>query len=128
MANETFTISAQEDTPFVSLEKKQGSNHIIIKGLSMPENVLDFYTPLNEKIFSFFQDSFQNIQLEISLQYMNSMSNKQLLKLLKNIAEKDHQMKVIWKYNNQDDLIKHKGNEIQSIFPHLNMSLEEISN
>jgi len=128
MANETFTISAQEDTPFVSLEKKSGSNHIIIKGLSMPENVLDFYNPLNEKIFSFFQDSFQNIQLEISLQYMNSMSNKQLLKLLKNMAEKDQQMKVIWKYNNQDDLIKHKGSEIQSIFPHLNMSLEEISN
>ncbi len=44
------------------------------------------------------------------------------------MAEKDHQMKVIWKYNNQDDLIKHKGSEIQSIFPHLNMSLEEISN
>ncbi len=128
MANETFTSSAQEDTPLVSLEKKSGSNHIVIKGLSMPGNVLDFYNPLNEKIFSFFEDSFQNIQLEISLQYMNSMSNKQLLKLLKNIAEKDHQMKVIWRYNNQDDLIKHKGSEIQTIFPHLNMQLEEIAN
>ncbi len=59
---------------------------------------------------------------------MNSMSNKQVLKLLKNISEKDLDLKVVWRYNNQDDLIKHKGSEIQSIFPHLNMRLEEIAN
>ncbi len=128
MTNETFTINAQEDTPFVSLEKKEGHNQIVIKGLSMPENVLEFYAPLNEKIFSFFDGSFENIELDINLEYMNSMSNKQLLKLLKNMAEKDHQLKVIWRYNQQDDLIKHKGAEIQSIFPHLNLQLQEIAN
>lgn len=128
MTNEIFTINAQEDTPFVSLEKKEGHNQIVIKGLSMPENVLEFYAPLNEKIFSFFDGSFENIELDINLEYMNSMSNKQLLKLLKNMAEKDHQLKVIWRYNQQDDLIKHKGAEIQSIFPHLNLQLQEIAN
>ncbi|MEI6020595.1 MAG: SiaC family regulatory phosphoprotein [Bacteroidota bacterium] len=128
MINDTFTIIAQEDTPFVSLEKKEGHNQIVIKGLSMPENVLEFYAPLNDKIFSFFDGAFENIQLDINLEYMNSMSNKQLLKLLKNMAEKDNQLKVIWRYNEQDDLIKHKGAEIQSIFPHLNLQLEEIAN
>lgn len=128
MTNEIFTINAQEDTPFVSLEKKEGHNQIVIKGLSMPENVLEFYAPLNEKIFSFFDGSFENIELDINLEYMNSMSNKQLLKLLKNMAEKDHQLKVIWRYNQQDDLIKHKGAEIQSIFPQLNLQLQEIAN
>ena len=128
MPNEIFTISAQEDTPFVSLEKTEGHNHITIKGLSMPENVLEFYAPLNEKIFSFFDGAFQNIQVDINLQYMNSMSNKQLLKLLKNMAEKDNQLKVIWHYNQNDDLIRHKGDEIKSIFPHLDLQLAEVAN
>jgi hypothetical protein len=65
MSNETYTISAQEDTPFVSLEKKEVSNRIVIKGLSIPENVLEFYVPLNEKIFSFFEDSFQILKLKL---------------------------------------------------------------
>ncbi len=127
MGNEVFVIKGEEDTPFVSLQKNNDLNSIILKGVSMPENVLDFYNPLSEKIFSFFDGNFANINLEISLEYMNSMSNKQLLKLVRNIAVKDTNLKIVWKYNSNDQLIKMKGEEIKSIFPQLNMTLSEIT-
>jgi|JI8StandDraft_1071087.scaffolds.fasta_scaffold250242_2 hypothetical protein len=127
MSNEVFKIDAQEDTPSAVLEKKGSDNSIAIKGVSMPENALEYFDPLSEKIFSFFESSFANMTMEIGLEYMNSMSNKQLLKLIKNISEKAPDLKIIWKYSKTDDLIKIKGEEIQTIFPNINIVLEENS-
>ncbi|MBA4240905.1 MAG: hypothetical protein C0448_09260 [Sphingobacteriaceae bacterium] len=117
-------IEATEDTPLVVLEKKDGVNSILIQGVSMPENLFDFYTPLFETVFNFFEtDSITN--MEINVEYMNSMSNKQILKLIKTVYEKAPSVKVIWKYSKEDDLIKLKGQEIQSVFPEINILLTE---
>jgi hypothetical protein len=116
-------IDAKEDTPMVRLETKDGKNLILIQGVSMPENAFEFYTPLFESVFSFFK-SFSNTTLEISLEYMNSMSNKQVLRLIWNIYEKSPDLKVIWKHAINDELIKLKGEEIKSIFPTINLVVE----
>ncbi len=125
MSNEVYEIKALEDTPAVILQKNKGVNTILIKGLSMPENALDFYTPLSEKIFAFFDENFCGISMEIDLHYMNSMSNKQLMKLIRGIAAKDNALKINWIYSPTDELIRMKGEEIKSIFLQLNMSLTE---
>ncbi len=124
MNKNPYIIEATEDTPLVVLEKKDGVNSILIEGVSMPENLFDFYTPLFETVFNFFEtDSITN--MEINVEYMNSMSNKQILKLIKTVYEKNPTIKVIWKYSKEDDLIKLKGEEIQSVFPEINILLTE---
>src|SRR5438105_5052121 len=101
--NNAYVIKAEEDTPFVSMEKKGVSGSVVIRGLSMPENPLEFYIPLSEKIFEFFGENFSGLQMEIDLQYLNSMSNKQILKLIKNILAKDAGIKITWKHQPNDD-------------------------
>ncbi len=124
MSKEIFTIDAQEDTPTIIMERDGSKNLIIIKGISMPENSLEFYLPLTEKLFSFF-NSFSNTTLDINLGYMNSMSNKQILKLIHTIYEKSNDLSVIWRYDKNDELIKIKGEEFQAIFPNINILLKE---
>jgi hypothetical protein len=124
MGKEIFTIDSKEDTPMVIMEKDGEYNSIIIKGISMPENALEFYQPFTEKIFSFF-NSFSNTTLDINLGYMNSMSNKQILKLIHTIYEKSNDLIVIWQHEKNDELIKIKGEEFQSIFPNINIILKE---
>lgn len=122
MNKNPFIIEAKEDTPLVILERKDGVNSILIQGISMPENLFEFYTPLFESVFEFFSsDSITD--MEINLEYMNSMSNKQILKLIYSVYEKSSDVSVIWKYAQQDDLIKLKGEEIQSLYPNINISL-----
>src|SRR4051812_48300837 len=106
MNNEVYVIQAEEDTPYVSMERNGGSGKLVIKGISMPENPLEFYSPLSEKLFEFFGDSFSGLNMEVNLHYMNSMSNKQLLKLIRNIQAKDSSVKIHWKYQPNDDLIR----------------------
>ena len=122
MSESSFKIEATEDTPFFSFDKASGS--IIIRGISMPENAFEFYDPLEKKILS-------NISsppfLEIELSYMNSMSNKQLLKLIKLLAAKKPELKVLWKYKANDTLIKLKGEEIAVICNPIEIKIEEIN-
>lgn len=124
MSNESFYIEAQEDTPMVKHEM-DGSSHVItIAGVSMPENTLDFYVPLLQQIDQICSGAKKN-KLVFHLVYMNSMSNKQVIKLISSSFKNDPELKVIWKYSNGDELIKMKGEEMRSILEGVDFSVEE---
>ena len=125
MSNQALYIEAQDDTPMVKHEMEGSSNVITIEGVSMPENTLDFYVPLLQQIDEICSGSKKN-KLVFHLDYMNSMSNKQVLKLISSIFKKDPELKVIWKYSNGDELIKMKGEEMRSILEGIDLSIEEI--
>jgi hypothetical protein len=120
MSDNVYKIDASEDTPLFLFDKDLCCIHI--KGVSMPENAFEFYDPLEKMIL-------ENISgspvLEIELSYMNSMSNKQLLKLIKQLASKSSSLKVIWKYAKGDSLIKNKGEEICTICAPAQVIVEE---
>lgn len=124
MSHNPLIINATEDTPLVKLESNTDKNRILIQGVSMPENAFEFYTPLFESVSNYFK-SYANTTMEIKLDYMNSMSNKQVLKLIWTLFEKSSDLKVIWKYAKNDELIKIKGEEIKSIFPTINIEITE---
>lgn len=124
MSNEALYIEAQEDTPMVKHEKEGDSNVITIAGVSMPENTLDFYVPLLQKIDQICSGTKKN-KLVFHLEYMNSMSNKQVLKLISASFKNDPELKVIWRYSNGDELIKMKGEEMRLIIDGVDFSIEE---
>ncbi|MDZ4663303.1 MAG: SiaC family regulatory phosphoprotein [Bacteroidota bacterium] len=125
MSSETLYIEAQEDTPMVKHEMEGSSNVITIAGVSMPENTLDFYLPLLQQIDLVCTGAKKN-KLVFHLDYMNSMSNKQVLKLISSTFKNDPELKVIWKYSNGDQLIKMKGEEMRSILDGVDFSIEEV--
>lgn len=126
MSNETLYIEAQDDTPMVKQEMEGNSSIITISGVSMPENTLDFYAPLLKQIDLICSASTKN-KLIFHLEYMNSMSNKQVLKLISATYQNDPELKVVWKYSSDDDLIKLKGEEMKSILEGVDFSIEEVA-
>ena len=116
-------IDALEDTPSISLEKGSLKNIIKIEGVSMPENAFEFYNQLVKELTTFFT-VLEKIELHVKLDYMNSMSNKQLLKFIASCFEKDKSLIVYWKYEKMDELMKIKGQEIVEIYPEINISLQ----
>ncbi len=124
MNDTIFIINAQDDTPMVKLEKTDNCNFITIEGIAMPENGLDFFIPLNEKIKTFFELN-KSCVLELSIEYMNSMFNKQILKMIITLCDKMQPFKLVWKYSSADELMKIKGDEIKSVFPEMDIVLAE---
>lgn len=119
----TSITEATEDTPSFILDPIK--NEIRIKGISMPENAFEIYDPIEKKALDLFKNTKTPLCLEIELFYMNSMSNKQVLKLIKGLTAQNPKMKVIWKYSPADTLIKMKGEEIKSICSEIEVKLEE---
>lgn len=110
-----FTTEATSDTPAFSINKADAS--ITINGVSMPENSFEFYDPLEKKALEMIPQGTPTLKMEIGLTYLNSMSGKQLLKMIKLLSSRVNELNVIWKYAEDDDLIKMKGEEIQTLCP-----------
>lgn len=126
MSNKLLLIEATEDTPRVEVDALTDSNVISIKGVSMPENTLEFYEPLKEELLN--KLNFGNpTTLSIEFSYMNSMSNKQIIKLIALFQQKCKDLTVIWKYERNDDLMKLKGEEITMVLRDVKLNLTEIN-
>ena len=114
-----------EETPMVHITEGTDSHTVHIKGVSMPENTTEFYEPLKEKFNRFIKEELATT-LIVELDYMNSMSNKQVLKLIDMFSKKCKDFNVLWKHAKDDELIKMKGEEIQLVMKGTKIVIEEI--
>lgn len=119
----TFEIEATESSPLceVSVEAKS----IMLSGVSMPENANEYYLPIIEKVTSLFTSASGDFVLTVDLRYMNSMSNKQLLRLMKHIESMGFSLTVNWQYQTGDDLMKVKGEELKRICSSINFLVNQ---
>lgn len=112
----SLRINETEDTPAVVFDIN--TNEFSISGRSFPEDSSEFYKPLIEWMKNYISEPNPNTTLKISLDYLNSSSIKQILNLLL-LLEKPVKMgkdiKIIWCYNVDDDLIEIKGQELKSM-------------
>ena len=108
-------LKATEDTPEVYLDKEKSI--FIIKGKAMPENAFDFFRPILDWMNAYVKSPNQNTVLEVYLEYFNSSSVKQIFTLLSKVdqlSDEGHQAKIIWRYKENDELMKEKGAEFES--------------
>lgn len=112
-------LPATAFTPEVLLSPCQ--RLLSLKGESYPENVLSFYAPLLERLRALLEDGgLPALRVEMHISYYNSASAKALhrfFQLLNRAGERGCAVKLIWCFDEEDDLARDLGNNIREDFP-----------
>ena len=112
----SIKLNATEDTPSIVLDREK--NEFIISGRSLPEDPSEFYRPVLTWIKAYVKQPNPVTEFNLKMEYFNSSSVKQIvtiLVILSEIAKAGKEIKIIWHYKEDDDLMKIKGKEIKSI-------------
>lgn len=115
MAN-NITISATEDTPFINLDS--GNGRLEITGKALPEDSLAFFKPVYDWLNDYFKSPATTTELHLQLDYINSSSTRHLFNIissLQDLLDNQKSAKVIWHCKSDDEMMKTKGEELQSI-------------
>jgi hypothetical protein len=110
-------IAATEDNPEITLDKE--ANIFEIKGRSLPENVIDLYSPVFVWFKEYFNDPLEETEVSIMLEYYNSSTEKilaNLFKLLEANCKSGCNIKIVWYYKKNDFTMQSKGADLLGIF------------
>lgn len=118
---EKYYKEATPNTPEVLLDAENGV--VRLTGESRPENVTEFYNPLNDWLRKYYAEiAVSNdpvkMAVEFKLSYYNSSSSKCLCEFCKIIKEFDVAQALIeiyWFYDEGDDDFKGAGEELSKI-------------
>ncbi len=122
----SLKIEKSKLIPEVILDKE--NNIFKITGKSITVNAVEFYS----QILTWFEDYLinpnENTELVLQFDYINSSSSIQLnrlLSLLEKNKNSENQIKIIWIYEEDDELICEMGKELQNSTK-LNFELKQI--
>jgi hypothetical protein len=112
-----FHLGKNNGLPEVVLNPETGN--LKIEGRCMPEDAMRFFLPIINWCQNYATEPKDSTQLTVSLEYFNSSSAKQLLLLfeaLSGISEIEGKtLKILWLFEEDDDLIRMKGEEFRMI-------------
>jgi len=92
-------IESTSSTPAIYFKE---DGRLLMEGRSLPENVMNFFTPLIEWASNL---TAQVVKFDIKLEYINSASSKRLLDLLKVFDANSHinTFNIDWHYETDDE-------------------------
>ena len=105
-----------EDTPYISFDPE--SNVFEISGRSLPEDASKFYDSVHEWLNNYVSDPNDTTELSMKLDYFNSASARKIVEvlfILEKIQEVNKEVKVLWYYNEDDEVMEARGEEIKSV-------------
>lgn len=114
---EVLIIEPTEHTPGIDFNPATGK--LVLTGRSLPENAIEFYDPVFEWLDSYLKSAPQVTELHVDLDYLNSISHKMVLEILKNtrkVMEMGKNMHVKWYYEEEDEKMMEEGKAIASEF------------
>jgi hypothetical protein len=109
-------LKATDDLPNVVLDAKL--NQFFITGRVLPEDGNKFFEPILNWISEYVETPNTNTEFRFRLDYYNSSTARMITKmivLLEKIQEKDKNVKVVWEYLNDDEVMLERGEELKSI-------------
>lgn len=112
---EELRITATKNTPEVILKP---GGVISIRGRSIHENVIDFFSPVEDWITSYIKDPADVTYVDMNLEYFNSASAKIFIHLLQNITYvslKNKKFIFNWYYEEGDEDIFERGEYFSSV-------------
>ncbi len=105
-----------EDLPLVILDAE---NEIFrVTGRVLPEDGNVFFEPILKWIASYVEKPNKSTEFFFQLDYYNSSTARMLAKMiaeLEHILTTGNDVKVIWLYNEDDEVIEERGEELKSI-------------
>ena len=104
------------DSPKVILDRNQPV--LVIQGRSMPEDASHFFRPVHNWFKDYSTDPNPVTRIEFDLEYFNSSTLKELIRLLRfleEMKESGNKIEITWCFEEGDDLIEIKGEELKSI-------------
>jgi len=103
-------IDRTEDTPEVIFDGDNGE--LFMAGISFPENVERFYTPIMMWLEEYSQNPLDKTNVLFKFEYFNTSSSKKIydiLMLLDIIRKKGKEINIKWLYSDDDEDIRSAG-------------------
>jgi SiaC family regulatory phosphoprotein len=94
----------------------KSNGELYLNGISLPQNVIDFFMPVFSWLEELKTQSPQNIRFVIDLVYLDTSSTKailSMLKLLKKIVPGEEDLEIVWKYEHGDMDMLDQGEVLQ---------------
>ena len=114
---EALNIDQTPKTPFIQLHATSGM--LEMRGRSIPENAVDFYTPVFRWMDAYCQAAPTATALHIRFEYFNTSSSKCLLDILKKLKalhlSGKSEVTVYWHYEEDDEDMLEAGEDFQTI-------------
>jgi hypothetical protein len=114
---ELLVIEPTDHTPGVEFNPKTGK--LKLHGRSLPENAIEFYDPLFDWLENYISVAPESTELHVDLDYLNSISQKMIVEILKNTKKVQEDGKVIsvnWYYDEEDEKMMEEGKAIATEF------------
>ncbi|PKR80865.1 nuclear pore complex subunit [Brumimicrobium salinarum] len=115
---ENINLEGTPKTPTVNFDATKGE--LELKGRSIPENSVEFYSSLNKWIEDYGKNPKAETQFNVKLEYFNTSSSKcilDLFKLLEGINGNGTDVKVNWYFEEDDEDMEEAGEDYQAIIP-----------
>jgi hypothetical protein len=96
-------IHSTDETPEINFDT---NGSLSVKGVSIPENITNFYTPVINWIDEFAQNLPANIQLTFEIEYINTSSTRVFLDIIRKInacKQNCPDTVITWKYDQDDE-------------------------
>jgi len=113
---EPLLIKATDDTPEIILNKSKGI--FIIAGKALPEDVIEFYSPVFSWLEQYVANPNDETLLQIKVMYFNSASQRalnEIFSILSRLNVKGKKVDIDWYYSEDDDEMRDAGHEYAEI-------------
>ena len=111
---DNLEIEGAFKNPAVSFDANAGL--LKLEGKSIPERAGEFYQPLLEWLEEYLLEEHELTTVDLNLEYCNSSSTRYILDILEKLeafAKKGNEVKVFWKYEEDDEDMHDLGQSYQ---------------
>jgi len=96
-------IKQTQETPFISLCT---SGTLIFKGVSIPENCIEYYAPVNKWLAELHNNLPQNINLVLEFEYLNTSTTYVIIEIVLEAMKFKNEganLTITWRYEEEDE-------------------------
>ena len=105
-------IMATDESPQILFDPGRGI--LDISGKSLPEDIEEFYKPLESSVMEYVKNPQKETTINFDLVYLNSSSTKKILEIISNferLPQDGFQVELNWYYSQYDEEMKEEGEE-----------------
>jgi hypothetical protein len=119
---QNLTIEETKYTPEIELKT---DGNFSIKGKSFPENTFEFYEPVMDWLYEYFQNPKPKTTLNLEILYFNSSTSKLFFDLFDIFDENRNKTDITinWIYDKENESIEEAGEDFIEDFENLNINL-----